>query len=153
MPRLVSCFSAVASRVREEVRPGLLIIGGRSMGGRAASVLAADGYPCNGVLLLAYPLHPPGQPEKLRVAHLSSIPVPVLCFSGTRDSFCRRDLMEAAIAPVGARWTMRWLEGADHSFHVPKRSGTTEAAVLAEVADTTANWIATLTSHSDRHSR
>jgi predicted alpha/beta-hydrolase family hydrolase len=145
MPRLLSCFSAVSSRVREEVRPDLLIIGGRSMGGRAASVLASEGYPCDGVLLLAYPLHPPGQPEKLRVAHLSSIQVPVLCFNGTRDSFCRRDLMEAAIAGVGARWTMHWLEGADHSFHVPKRSGTTDAAVLTKVADTTANWIATLT--------
>ncbi len=145
MPRLLSCFSAVASRVREEVRPDLLIIGGRSMGGRAASVLASEAYPCDGVLLLAYPLHPPGQPEKLRVAHLSSIQVPVLCFNGTRDSFCRRDLMEAAIAPFGTRWTMHWLEGADHSFHVPKRSGTSDAAVLAEVADATANWIATLT--------
>jgi predicted alpha/beta-hydrolase family hydrolase len=144
MPRLLKCFSAVTSRVREELRPGLLLIGGRSMGGRAASVLAAEGHPCHGVLLLAYPLHPPGQPGKLRTAHLSSITVPVLCFNGTRDDFCRRDLMEAAVAEVGKRWTMHWLEGADHSFRVQKRSGTTDEAVLAEVGDITKAWVSTL---------
>jgi uncharacterized protein len=141
MPRLLSCFTAVLARVREDIQPRTLIIGGRSMGGRAASVLAADGYPCDGLLLLAYPLHPPGQPEKLRVAHLASIAVPVLCFNGTRDPFCQRDLMEKALSEVGAQWTMRWLEGADHGFHVLKRSGTTDKAVLEGVADTTQEWI------------
>ena len=144
MPRLLSCLSAVVSRVREELQPDLLMIGGRSMGGRAASVLAAEGYPCHGVLLFAYPLHPPGQPGKLRTSHLSSIKAPVLCFNGTRDAFCRRDLMEAAVIPLADRWTMHWLEGADHSFHVPKRSGTTDAALLAEVGDRTQDWISKL---------
>ena len=143
MPRLHRCFAAVTSRVREELRPGLLLIGGRSMGGRAASVLAAEGHPCHGVLLFAYPLHPPGQPEKLRTAHLSQISVPVLCFNGTRDDFCRRDLMEAAVAEVGKRWTMHWLDGADHSFRVQKRSGTTDEAVLTEVGDITKAWVST----------
>jgi predicted alpha/beta-hydrolase family hydrolase len=144
MPRLLKCFSAVVASVREELRPDLLVIGGRSMGGRAASVLAAEGHPCHGVLLFAYPLHPPGRPEKLRDAHLSSIKVPVLCFNGTRDDFCRRDLMEAAVAPIGKRWTMHWLEGADHSFRVPKRSGKTDEDVLAEVADITEDWTSRL---------
>lgn len=144
MPRLLACFSAVLSRVQAELHPGTLIIGGRSMGGRAASMLAADGYACDGLLLLAYPLHPPGQPEKLRAAHLPAIPVPVLCFNGTRDPFCQPELMEDVLTRVGPRWTMRWLEGADHSFHVLKRSGTTDAAVLAEVADTTQAWAAGL---------
>ena len=82
------------------------------MGGRAASMLAADGFACAGLLLFAYPLHPAGQPEKLRVAHLPDIKVPVLCFNGTRDALCRRDLMEQH---VPAAWNMQWLEGADHS--------------------------------------
>ena len=144
MPRLLSCFAAVVARVREELRPRLLLIGGRSMGGRTASMLAAEGHPCDGVLLFAYPLHPPGQPGKLRTAHLSSIAVPVLCFNGTRDDFCRRDLMETALTGVGGRWTMHWLEGADHSFRVQKRSGTTDEAVLAEVGDVTQTWMSTL---------
>jgi len=144
MPRLLSCFTAVLARVREETQPRTLIIGGRSMGGRAASVLAAEGYRCDGLLLLAYPLHPPGQPDKLRVAHLASIAVPVLCFNGTRDPFCQRGLMEKALSGVGARWTMRWVEGADHGFHVLKKSGTTDKRVLEDVADTTRKWIDTL---------
>lgn len=109
------------------------IIGGRSMGGRAASMLAADGFPCLGLLLFAYPLHPAGQPEKLRVAHLPDIKVPVLCFNGTRDALCRRDLMERH---VPAAWQMHWLEGADHSL---KR-----AADLETIAAETKAWLAAL---------
>lgn len=145
MPQLLSCFAAVVARVREELEPAILILGGRSMGGRVASLLSADGFPCQGLLMLAYPLHPPGQPEKLRSAHLSSIRTPVLCINGTRDTFCRRDLMETVLLDVKTRWTMRWIEGADHGFHVLKRSGTTDQAVLAAIADATEEWVATLT--------
>jgi len=109
------------------------IIGGRSMGGRAASMLAADGFPCKALLLFAYPLHPAGQPEKLRVAHLPDIKVPVLCFNGTRDALCRRDLMAQH---VPAAWNMQWLEGADHSL---KR-----VADLEAIARETRSWLATL---------
>lgn len=141
MPRLMECVSAVAERVRAELRPDLLLIGGRSMGGRAASMLAADGFACDGVLLLAYPLHPAGQPEKLRDAHLPSIRVPVLCFNGTRDDLCRPDLMERALQTVRTDWTMHWLEAADHSFHVLKKSGRTDADVLNEVGGATEAWL------------
>jgi hypothetical protein len=144
MPQLQACVSAVVARVREELRPDVLLIGGRSMGGRAASMLAAEGFACDGLLLLAYPLHPAGQPEKLRDAHLPAIRVPVLCFNGTRDDLCRRDLMEQALRTVETEWTMHWLEGADHSFHVLKSSGRTDAEVLGEVGATTAEWIARL---------
>jgi hypothetical protein len=144
MPRLMECTRAVVARVREELRPDVLIIGGRSMGGRAASMLAADGYDCDGLLLLAYPLHPAGQPEKLRDAHLPSIRVPVLCFNGTRDELCRRDLMEAALRTVATDWRMHWVEGADHSFHVLKSSGRTDAQVMDEVGDAAREWIAGL---------
>lgn len=142
MPRLEACFAAVVARAREEINPRALIIGGRSMGGRAASMMAAEGFACDALLLFAYPLHPPGQPEKLRDAHLRSIEVPVLCFNGTRDPFCTRELMETVLKTVKTRWDMQWLSGADHSFHVPKSSGRTDAEVLDEVADTTRQWIA-----------
>ena len=85
------------------------------MGGRAASMLAADGFPCDGLLLLAYPLHPAGKPDKLRDAHLAQIRVPVLCFNGTRDTLCTRSLMDKATSPL-KNWQMHWLDGATHTF-------------------------------------
>ena len=145
MPRLIATTSAVVDRTRAELgSPHPLIIGGRSMGGRAASMLAADGYDVDGLLLLAYPLHPPGQPEKLRDAHLPRIVMPVLCINGTRDPFCTPALMERALTTVTAPWEMHWLEGADHSLHVPKSSGRNDAAVLAEVGDVCERWIGRL---------
>jgi uncharacterized protein len=140
MPRLKECISAVALHAREEVRPELLILGGRSMGGRAASMLAADGFACDGLLLLAYPLHPAGQPEKLRDAHLAQIKIPVLCLNGTRDSLCRRDLMEGVLKGLSGAWTMHWLEGADHGFHVLKTSGRSDADVLQEIGEVSRTW-------------
>jgi predicted alpha/beta-hydrolase family hydrolase len=141
MPRLKECMSAVISRTREELSPRTLIVGGRSMGGRAASMLAADGFDCNGLLLLAYPLHPPGKPDQLRDAHLPAIKVPVICFNGTRDPFCTPSLMEEVLKRVTTKWEMHWVEGADHSFHVPKSSGKTDAQVLDEIADASRAWL------------
>ena len=139
MPTLKSSVAEMAARVREEMKPRRLIIGGRSMGGRAASMLAADGFDCDGLLLLAYPLHPAGQPEKLRDAHLPQIRVPVLCFNGTRDELCRRDLMERTLGKLS--WQMHWLEGAGHSFRVKD---------LKEVADVSRNWLAGLNAQAPR---
>jgi predicted alpha/beta-hydrolase family hydrolase len=102
MPRLLACWSAVVDRVRRELQPDLLILGGRSMGGRAASMFVADGAACDGLLLLAYPLHPPGATDKLRADHLSQIMIPVLCFNGTRDAFCERPLMERVLSTLAA---------------------------------------------------
>lgn len=147
MPRLMETVRAVVARVRDELRPEVLVTGGRSMGGRAASMLAAEGFESDGLLLLAYPLHPAGQPEKLRDAHLPDIRVPVLCVNGTRDELCRRDLMDAVLQRVGPNWRMHWLEGADHSFHVLKSSGRSDAQVLDEVADTAREWAAGLGTH------
>ena len=145
MPRLKECITAVVSRVREEIEPKTLIIGGRSMGGRAASMLAADGFACDGLLLLAYPLHPPGKPDQLRDAHLPAIKVPVICFNGTRDPFCTPELMEAVLKRVKADWDMYWIEGADHSFHVLKSSGRTDGQVLDEIGGASEAWVGRLT--------
>ena len=144
MPRLEECTKAVVARVREELAPDTLVIGGRSMGGRAASMLAAKSFNSDGLLLLAYPLHPAGRPEQLRDAHLPMIQVPVICFNGTRDALCTRELMERALERVTTSWQMHWLDSADHSFHVPKKSGRTDAQVMDDVADTSAAWAATL---------
>jgi predicted alpha/beta-hydrolase family hydrolase len=143
MPRLLACYAAVVERVRAEIQPRTLLLGGRSMGGRTASMLAADGAECDGLLLLAYPLHPPGQPAKMRDAHLPAIRVPVLCVNGTRDTFCDRALMETVLARLGANWRMHWLDGADHGFHVPKSSGRTDRDVMTETGEAVDDWIAT----------
>jgi hypothetical protein len=141
MPTLTATVDAVVTHARAELAPRGVIIGGRSMGGRAASMLAADGFDADGLLLLAYPLHPPGKIDKLRVEHLPRITMPVLCFNGTRDQFCTPALMNAAVATATAPWEMRWLEGADHSFHVLKSSGRTDASVLAEAGDIAGRWL------------
>ena len=144
MPVLKQCVTAVVERTRQEVAPRRLVIGGRSMGGRAASMLAADGFACDGLLLLAYPLHPAGRPEQLRDAHLPQIRVPTLCLNGTRDPLCRRDLMETVLQRVGPRFEMHWLEGADHSFHVLKSSGTTDAQTMEAIGAVSQEWLARL---------
>jgi predicted alpha/beta-hydrolase family hydrolase len=130
MPQLRACYESVVERFRSGKK---LIIGGRSMGGRVASMLAADGFDCDGLLLFAYPLHPAGQPEKLRDAHLPRIKVPVLCFNGTRDKLCQRDLMERALQTVQTQWDMHWIEGADHSLKGDK--------LVAQIGDAAAAWI------------
>jgi predicted alpha/beta-hydrolase family hydrolase len=142
MPKLEDTTAAVVARVRAELEPKTLILGGRSMGGRAASMLAADGFDCSGLLLLAYPLHPPGKPDQLRDAHLPSIRIPVLCVNGTRDPFCTPELMEGVLRRVTGPWSMLWLEGADHSFRVLKSSGKTDAQVMTEVAEAAEKWVA-----------
>jgi predicted alpha/beta-hydrolase family hydrolase len=150
MPKLTATAAAVVAHVRSELAPDRLIIGGRSMGGRAASMLAADGFRADGLLLLAYPLHPPGQLDKLRDAHLPSITMPVLCFNGTRDTFCDQRLMARALKSVKTTWTMHWLDGADHGFHVLKSSGRTDGHVLGEVATATTAWLDTLSTPTSR---
>lgn len=143
MPLLKNSFVSVIEKTVKDKTPKP-IIGGRSMGGRVASMLAAEGFECAGLLLFAYPLHPAGEPGKLRDAHLAQIRCPVLCFNGTRDALCRRDLMERALEKVRAPWEMHWLEGADHSFRVLKSSGRSEDDVYAEVAQAAGRWLRAL---------
>jgi predicted alpha/beta-hydrolase family hydrolase len=149
MPRCMEVISAVVDRIRTELDPKVLIIGGRSMGGRAASILAAEKFPAQGLLLLAYPLHPEGKPEKLRDEHLGNITMPVLCFNGTRDGLCTPEIMERILrTKVGSWWTMHWLDGADHSFHVLKSSGRDDKAVLEEMGEAAVRWLIALSSRA-----
>ncbi len=141
LPVLKAAFAEAAERARAEHRPERLILGGRSMGGRVASLLAAEGFACDGLLLLAYPLHPAGQPAKLRDAHLRNLRLPVLCLNGTEDPLCRADLMRQVVQTLDRSWRMHWLEGADHSFHVRKRSGRTDAEVLDEAEGEIRGWL------------
>jgi predicted alpha/beta-hydrolase family hydrolase len=139
-PVLETCYRAVVADVRRRLQPRRLIIGGKSMGGRMASHLAAAGEPIDGLLFLGYPLHPAGRPDKLRVAHLPRITAPMLFLTGTRDALCRLDLLQAALADLPTA-TLHVVDDADHSFVVRRRSGRDHAAVLDEIVHTSLEWL------------
>jgi uncharacterized protein len=124
--------------------PGLpLIAGGKSFGGRMTSGAQAHEAlsGVRGLAFLGFPLHPPGKPSVSRAEHLANIDVPMLFLQGTRDEFAERALLESTIARLAPRARLEPVEGADHSFHVPVRSGRTDASVLDEILRTLALWI------------
>lgn len=116
-PKLLECWGAVADYARSRFNVPLFL-GGRSMGGRMASNLVAEGYQAAGLILLAYPLHPPGKPERLRDQHLPNITVPMLWIQGTRDSFATPSLLENTVNRLPLVQLER-IENADHSLRVP----------------------------------
>jgi len=114
--------------------------GGKSMGGRIASMAAAEGMPAAGLVFLGYPLHPPGRPEKIRDAHLPDVPVPMLFLQGSRDAFARPDLLAGVLARLGPRAQHVEVAGGDHSFRVP--GGPRDARVIgASLAEPAARFI------------
>jgi uncharacterized protein len=120
---------------------GRIVHGGRSMGGRIASQAVAAGERADGLAFLGYPLHPPGQFEKRREAHLPRIEAPMLFVQGTRDAFARADLLDALMARLGSRAELVRVAHADHSFGVLKSSGRTAADVAAEVRGALLAWL------------
>ena len=98
------------------VAPGRIALGGRSMGGRICSMAAADGLPCLALVLVSYPLHPPGRPDRLRVDHFPRLDVPCLFVSGTRDAFAGREELEEHTAAIPGPVTHVWLDGGDHGL-------------------------------------
>jgi predicted alpha/beta-hydrolase family hydrolase len=137
--------SAVAEAAR--LAPGLpLVAGGKSMGGRMTSTAAAQ-EALSGVLGLAFfgfPLHAAGRPSSDRGAHLTDVNLPMLFLQGTRDKLAELSLLEPLVREVEPRPTLHVVEGADHGFHVPKRSGRTDDDVLDELCDVLAAWVAAL---------
>jgi predicted alpha/beta-hydrolase family hydrolase len=121
---------------------GKLVIGGKSMGGRIASQVAAAGdAEIAGLVFLGYPLHPPGQPEKLRDRHLPSIKAPMLFVQGARDAFGKPEELRPVLKRVKAPVELCAIEDADHSLKVPKRAAKPQAEVDAFVLDTIEAWI------------
>jgi|SRR5215468_3619678 len=132
---------AVGEYAREVLGARRLVHGGRSMGGRIASQVVAAGAPADGLVFLAYPLHPPGKPDRLRDQHLSQIVVPMLFVQGTRDDFARPDLLEAVLARLGPRARLHSVADGDHSFGVRKNSGRTATQVETEVLAAVSGWL------------
>ncbi len=140
--RLATVGAAIEAAAH--LHPGLpLLAGGRSMGGRMSSTWVSEnpGSALIGLVFFAFPLHPPGKPGTARAKHLNDLDVPMLFLQGTRDTLARLDLIEPACGALGARAQLHILEGADHSFHVPRRSGRTHEDVLEEVALATRRFV------------
>jgi uncharacterized protein len=106
-------------------------LGGKSMGGRIASHIVAEGFAAGGLVFLGYPLHPPGQPERIRDEHLKRIDVPMLFLQGSRDTFARPALLQSTIAALPSA-TLVEIEGGDHSFKVGGRSAADVTGELVE---------------------
>lgn len=125
-----------------ELAPGRLLLGGKSMGGRMASHVAAAGVRCDGLAFLGYPLHPARKPQRLRTAHFGQLHCPLLFIQGDRDALCDLDLLRDAVATVAAPVRLHVIAGADHSFKVLKRSGRTDREVRDQIVDVLSDWIA-----------
>jgi uncharacterized protein len=122
---------AAALVARARIRPSRLVLGGRSMGGRMCSMAVAEGLPAAGLVLLSYPLHPPGKAQQLRVEHLPAITVPTLVVSGTGDPFGTPAELQAHLGTIGAPVTYVWVEGAGHEWKGRDR----------QVAEVVAAWL------------
>jgi len=125
---------AAALVARAHTRPGALVLGGRSMGGRICSMAVAEGLPAAGLVLLSYPLHPPGRLDRLRVEHFAALRVPCLFVSGTKDQFGAPDELEHHTQTIAGPVTHVWLDGAGHA---PKERD-------AEIAATVSGWLSSL---------
>lgn len=141
-PALLEATTRAAAALALQASGARLVVhGGRSMGGRIASQVAAAGERADGLVFLGYPLHPPGRFEKRREAHLPRVAAPMLFLQGTRDDFARADLLDALIERLGPRAELHRVEHADHSFGVLKRSGRTPLDVLDEVRGALLGWL------------
>ncbi len=147
-PRLESCYRAViaAAAAHKKLKGNRMFIGGKSMGGRIASQVAAqpdsDLLGLSGLVLLGYPLHPPGRPDKMRDAHLSEINAPVLIIQGSRDAFGTAEELTTAIKKSKLNATLHIIEGGDHSLKVPKSAGVPQGQIYTDAMDQIASWVA-----------
>lgn len=143
--RMLTATVAAAVHVAAKCAPKLpLFAGGKSMGGRMTSLAAAEQPLKNvkGLVFFGFPLHPPKRPSDKRGEHLKLVKVPMLFLQGTRDDLADLTLLRPVCEALGSLATLHIVEGADHSFHVLKRSGRTDAQVLAELAQTVKAWTA-----------
>lgn len=138
--RLVECHAAAADELAKRV--DTIFLAGRSMGGRMGTYLAAEGYPCAGLVLYSYPLHPAGKPEKLRVAHFTDVTQPMVFFQGTRDPLSKIELFDRYIRPLPNAY-VEILEGANHGF---KGGGWTPETMVARLVEGTDRFVALVSS-------
>lgn len=142
--KLEATWRSVLDRLRDDPALGFanVFVGGKSLGGRMASRVVAQGEPVAGLVLLGYPLHPPGKPEKLRTEHFPRISVPSLFIQGTRDPLCDLTLLRQALPRIPGRADLHLVEGGDHSFNVLKRMGVPQEQVWKDIVARLVDWLA-----------
>src|SRR5579885_169620 len=142
-PEVAAATVAAAVQAARVAFSGLPVLaGGKSFGGRMTSTAAAEGKlpQVAGLIFFGFPLHPPKRPGTKRAEHLWKVKQPMLFLQGTRDDLADLGLLRPICKELGERATLHVMDGADHSFHVLKKSGNTDAEVLRELAETTAEW-------------
>jgi uncharacterized protein len=148
--RSVAAYRQITDVVRQRFpREHRWVLGGKSYGGRVASMAAAEGLDCEGLLFYGYPLHPPGKTEQLRVSHWPSVPVPCLFLQGARDPFCNIDLLEENVTKLPRRANVHVVPGGDHSLEVRARDSADGSrqdapAVIAGLREPLRSWLASL---------
>ena len=145
--RLLECHRAVAEAFSDQC--GDIVLAGRSMGGRMGSYLVAEGFPAAALVFYAYPLHPAGKPEKLRVEQFAEIDIPMLFLQGTRDSLSRMELFNEHIRPL-PNAAVELLEGAGHGY---RGGGWDVESITERYVDATINWLNTIPSGTSRAQR
>ena len=142
--RLENCWRAVIETVRGRItsQGNELVLGGKSMGGRIASQVAAGGGGgLAGLVFLGYPLHPPGKPDRLRAAHLRDVKAPMLFVQGSRDTFGTPAELRPIISQLEPPADLFEVEGGDHSFKVPKSAGVEQLDVYRAIQDRIETWL------------
>lgn len=142
--KLIRTWQAAFEFVKSHPEFGtqLVVAAGKSMGGRVASQMTADGQlSAKALVFLGYPLHPPGKKDQLRDAHLYRITVPMLFFAGTRDTLCDMDLLQNVLSRLQAPWELEPIEGGDHSFILPKSFQTSDEVVCKNILQRTISWL------------
>jgi uncharacterized protein len=157
-PVLEACYRFVIERVRQELASArdALFIGGKSMGGRIATQTAAAdaSLPVTGLVLLGYPLHPPGKRDQLRDKHLPDVRRPMVFVQGTRDAFGTPSELEPVLRRLEPRPTLHAIEGGDHSFKISRKDPSAQEAVFANAQDVIVAWMASITASApSRHPR
>lgn len=145
-PILEATWNAVVKAVREDggLTPARVFFSGKSMGGRIASLLAAAGEECAGLVFFGYPLHPPNKPNKPKTEHLSRIACPILFVQGSRDALCKLDLLQDALEAIKGPVSLTVIEGGDHSYKVLKRDRRSQQEVWKEVLEHVWKWLTPL---------
>jgi len=142
--KLVRTWQAAFEFIENHPQHGTprIVAAGKSMGGRIASQMAADGLiSAKALVFLGYPLHPPGRKEQLRDAHLYRINIPMLFFAGTRDALCDLELLNPVVKRLGASTKLEVIEGGDHSFVLPKALQRSAEAVYERILQRTTAWL------------
>lgn len=144
-PALEACYRGVIDTVRGDrgLQRDALFIGGKSMGGRIATQVAAaaPGIPLSGLVLLGYPLHPPGKPAERRDRHLPAVRRPMLFIQGSRDAFGTPDQLRPVLESLDPKSTLRVVENGDHSFKLPRTDAAGQAAVYANIQQDIVRWM------------